>query len=109
MALCELTGSNPCAVLSELVNDDGSMMRGSQITEFAKAHDLEVISIDELSRVLPENKSAPNAWFNLSRLVSRYFWLCLLAITSSGAVVIEIPVAFIAASFSGLFWIAHKY
>ena len=58
MALCELTGSNPCAVLSELVNDDGSMMRGSQITEFAEAHDLEVISIDELSRVLPEKKSA---------------------------------------------------
>jgi 3,4-dihydroxy 2-butanone 4-phosphate synthase/GTP cyclohydrolase II len=58
MALCELTGSNPCAVLSELVNDDGSMMRGSQITEFAKAHDLEVISIDELSRVLPEKTSA---------------------------------------------------
>ena len=58
MALCELTRSNPCAVLSELVNDDGSMMRGSQITEFAKAHDLEVISIDELSRVLPKKKSA---------------------------------------------------
>ncbi len=58
MALCELTGSNPCAVLSELVNDDGSMMRGSQITEFAKAHGLEVISIDELSRVLPMKKSA---------------------------------------------------
>ena len=57
MALCELTGSNPCAVLSELVNDDGSMMRGSQITEFAKAHGLEVISIDELSRVLPMKKS----------------------------------------------------
>jgi 3,4-dihydroxy 2-butanone 4-phosphate synthase/GTP cyclohydrolase II len=57
MALCELTESNPCAVLSELVNDDGSMMRGSQITEFAKAHGLEVISIDELSRVLPMKKS----------------------------------------------------
>ena len=53
MALCELTGSNPSAVLSELVNDDGSMMRGAQITEFAKQHGLEVISIDELSRVLP--------------------------------------------------------
>jgi 3,4-dihydroxy 2-butanone 4-phosphate synthase/GTP cyclohydrolase II len=58
IALCELTGSNPCAVLSELVNDDGSMMRGSQITDFAKAHGLEVISIDELSRALPEKKSA---------------------------------------------------
>ena len=56
MALCELTGSNPSAVLSELVNDDGSMMRGGQITEFAKQHGLEIISIDQLSRVLPAKK-----------------------------------------------------
>jgi 3,4-dihydroxy 2-butanone 4-phosphate synthase/GTP cyclohydrolase II len=58
IALCELTGSNKAAVLSELVNDDGTMMRGLQITEFAKAHDLEVISIEELAiiskkRVVP--------------------------------------------------------
>ena len=53
IALCELSGSNPSAVLSELVNDDGSMMRGGQITEFAKKHGLEIISIDELARVLP--------------------------------------------------------
>ena len=57
IALCELTGSNPSAVLSELVNDDGSMMRGGQITEFAKEHGLEIISIDELARVLPVKKS----------------------------------------------------
>ena len=57
MALCELTGSNPSAVLSELVNDDGSMMRGAQISRFAEEHGLEVISIDELSRVLPVKKS----------------------------------------------------
>jgi 3,4-dihydroxy 2-butanone 4-phosphate synthase/GTP cyclohydrolase II len=57
MALCELTNSNPSAVLSELVNDDGSMMRGAQITEFAKQHGLEIISIDELARVLPVKKS----------------------------------------------------
>ena len=62
MALCELTSSNPSAVLSELVNDDGSMMRGAQITEFAKQHGLEVISIDELSRVVPvkEISAAPS-------------------------------------------------
>ena len=53
IALCELTSSNPSAVLSELVNDDGSMMRGGQITEFAKEHGLEIISIDELARALP--------------------------------------------------------
>jgi 3,4-dihydroxy 2-butanone 4-phosphate synthase/GTP cyclohydrolase II len=56
MALCELTNSNPSAVLSELVNDDGSMMRGAQITEFAAQHGLEIISIDELARVLPVKK-----------------------------------------------------
>lgn len=56
MALCELSNSNPSAVLSELVNDDGSMMRGGQITDFAKQHGLEIISIDELARVLPVKK-----------------------------------------------------
>ena len=61
IALCELTGSNPSAVLSELVNDDGSMMRGQQITDFAEEHGLEVISIDELARVLPVKESAEEA------------------------------------------------
>ena len=68
MALCELTGSNPSAVLSELVNDDGSMMRGGQITEFAMQHGLEIISIDELARALPAKKSVEASkieWANL--------------------------------------------
>lgn len=53
IALCELTDSKPAAVLSELVNDDGTMMRGSQITEFAEVHGLKVISIDELALISP--------------------------------------------------------
>ena len=68
IALCELTESNPSAVLSELVNDDGSMMRGGQITEFAKEHGLEIISIDELARELPVKKNievAKMEWANL--------------------------------------------
>jgi len=68
IALCELTESNPSAVLSELVNDDGSMMRGGQITEFAKEHGLEIISIDELARALPVKKKievAKMEWANL--------------------------------------------
>jgi len=55
IALCELTNSNPAAVLSQLVNDDGTMMRGPQITEFAKAHGLQVISIDELAKIAPKS------------------------------------------------------
>ena len=57
IALCELSESNPSAVLSELVNDDGSMMRGGQIIEFAMQHGLEIISIDELARALPVKKN----------------------------------------------------
>ena len=59
IALCELTGSNKAAVLSELVNDDGTMMRGAQITDFAKTHNLEVISIEELARI-SEKKAEPS-------------------------------------------------
>ena len=58
IALCELTGSNKAAVLSELVNDDGTMMRGTQITEFAKTHGLEIISIEDLARI-SEKKDEP--------------------------------------------------
>jgi len=68
IALCELSESNPSAVLSELVNDDGSMMRGEQITEFAKQHGLEIISIDELARALPVKKKieiSKMEWANL--------------------------------------------
>ena len=59
IALCELTGSNKAAVLSELVNDDGTMMRGAQITDFAKVHGLQIISIEELARI-SEKKVEPS-------------------------------------------------
>jgi 3,4-dihydroxy 2-butanone 4-phosphate synthase / GTP cyclohydrolase II len=68
IALCELSGSNSAAVLSELVNDDGSMMRGAQITEFAEAHGLQVISIEELARIAPQptsNLDSNLEWANL--------------------------------------------
>jgi 3,4-dihydroxy 2-butanone 4-phosphate synthase / GTP cyclohydrolase II len=58
IALCELTNSRPAAVLSELVNDDGTMMRGAQITDFAIVHGLQVISIDELARISQKKEAA---------------------------------------------------
>ena len=58
IALCELTNSRPAAVLSELVNDDGTMMRGAQITDFAIAHGLQVISIDELALISQKKEAA---------------------------------------------------
>jgi 3,4-dihydroxy 2-butanone 4-phosphate synthase/GTP cyclohydrolase II len=68
IALCELTNSNPAAVLSELVNDDGSMMRGKQILDFASEHGLAVISIDELARVLPVKKTSAKVKLEWAKL-----------------------------------------
>jgi 3,4-dihydroxy 2-butanone 4-phosphate synthase/GTP cyclohydrolase II len=46
--LCELTGSYPVAVISELVNDDGSMMRGAALEEFAAKHAIKKITIEDI-------------------------------------------------------------
>lgn len=47
--LAALAGLPAVGVLAELVNDDGTMMRGAALEAFAKAHDLLRISIDELA------------------------------------------------------------
>lgn len=46
--LCALAGLPPVGVISELVNDDGSVMKGPQITEFAKQKGLRVVTVDDL-------------------------------------------------------------
>ena len=46
--LCKLAGHEEVGVICEMVNDDGSVMRGPQISEFAKAHNIKHITIAEL-------------------------------------------------------------
>jgi 3,4-dihydroxy 2-butanone 4-phosphate synthase/GTP cyclohydrolase II len=48
--LARLAGLTPVGVLVEIVNDDGTMKRGSQLREFADKHGLAMISIDDLVR-----------------------------------------------------------
>jgi 3,4-dihydroxy 2-butanone 4-phosphate synthase/GTP cyclohydrolase II len=48
IALAELTGSYPAALLSEIVTDDGSMARGETLARFAEEHQIPVISIHEI-------------------------------------------------------------
>jgi 3,4-dihydroxy 2-butanone 4-phosphate synthase/GTP cyclohydrolase II len=48
--LARLAGRAPAGVLCELMNDDGTMVRGEQARSFAESHDLPLISIDELVR-----------------------------------------------------------
>jgi 3,4-dihydroxy 2-butanone 4-phosphate synthase/GTP cyclohydrolase II len=46
--LCKLAGLPPVGVIAELVNDDGSVMRGPQVLNFAAEHKLPQISVAEL-------------------------------------------------------------
>ena len=46
--LCRLAGLRCGGVLSELMHDDGSMMRLPSITDFAREHDIPVLSIADL-------------------------------------------------------------
>jgi 3,4-dihydroxy 2-butanone 4-phosphate synthase/GTP cyclohydrolase II len=48
IALAELTGSYPAALLSEIVAEDGSMARGETLAHFAHEHQIPIISIDEI-------------------------------------------------------------
>jgi 3,4-dihydroxy 2-butanone 4-phosphate synthase / GTP cyclohydrolase II len=46
--LARLAGLSPAGVISEIVNDDGTMKRGQELREFADEHGLRMISIDDL-------------------------------------------------------------
>ncbi len=46
--LCRLAGLPPVGVLSELMNDNGTVMRGPEVVAFAAKHNLAYVSIAEL-------------------------------------------------------------
>jgi len=46
--LCRLAGLPPVGVLAELMNDDGTVMRGPAVAAFAERHKLQQISIADL-------------------------------------------------------------
>lgn len=46
--LARLAGLPRAGVLAELINDDGTMMRGQRLRDFADAHGLVLISIEDL-------------------------------------------------------------
>src|SRR6185312_2049647 len=46
--LCRLAGLEPVGVISELMNDDGSVMKGPQVAAFADKHKLKHVTIADL-------------------------------------------------------------
>lgn len=69
VALSYLVGAQPLCLLSEIVNDDGSMARGAALAAFAAQHSIPMISVEELKSVAPvaltESISFEFAWAEL--------------------------------------------
>ena len=55
LALCELASQGESGVLSELVNDDGTVMKGQQIFDFAAKYEIPVVTIEDLALFALEN------------------------------------------------------
>jgi 3,4-dihydroxy 2-butanone 4-phosphate synthase len=48
--LARLAGFDPCGVLCELTNPDGTMARMPEILSFSRRHDFPVLSVEDLAR-----------------------------------------------------------
>jgi len=69
--LCKLANLQPAAVICEIMNEDGTMARNSDLEKFSKTYDIPIITIEELIVFQSENQpylegSAP------ARFPSRY-------------------------------------
>lgn len=53
VALSHLVGAAPLCLLSEIVNDDGSMARGASLDAFAAQHSIPMISVAQLKELVP--------------------------------------------------------
>lgn len=47
--IAELAGLRPAAILCELMNDDGTMLRGQQVRDYAARHGLVIVSVAALA------------------------------------------------------------
>ena len=55
VALSRIVGAQPLCLLSEIVNDDGSMARGASLDAFAAEHKIPMISVEELKNYVANN------------------------------------------------------
>lgn len=62
VALSHLVGAQPVCLLSEIVNEDGSMARGASLTAFAQQHSIPMISVEELKGIAAPTPTAQSSF-----------------------------------------------
>lgn len=59
--MSRLAGLTPAGVICEVMREDGEMMRLPELIEFAKTHDLPIISVEQIAQWRREHESTPEA------------------------------------------------
>jgi len=69
LELCRMAGLEPAAVICEIINEDGTMARRTDLDEFAKKHSIPVVSIEELIEYRLNDPAIHAEWLKPSALV----------------------------------------
>jgi len=54
--LAKICGAQPGAIICEILNEDGTLMRGAALRDFAKQHNLSITSVDEIIKYRKMNE-----------------------------------------------------
>ena len=54
--LARLAGLTPAGVICEIMREDGEMMRLDELVDFAKAHDLPIVSVEQIAQWRQKNE-----------------------------------------------------
>lgn len=55
--LCKLAGLSPTGVICELMHDDGTMMKGSELVSYALEHSLILLTIEDIVEVIKASRT----------------------------------------------------
>jgi 3,4-dihydroxy 2-butanone 4-phosphate synthase/GTP cyclohydrolase II len=75
VVMAAAVGVKPIVAISELVNEDGSMMRGQSLINFATQHQIEIITIEDLAKELSQitfESSKEIRWAKLPREINEW-------------------------------------
>ena len=75
VVMAAAVGAKPIVAISELVNEDGSMMRGQSLIDFAAQHQIEIITIEDLAKEFSQISFESNKeirWAKLPREINEW-------------------------------------
>lgn len=105
--MCRMVGETEVGVISELVNEDGSMMRGLELEQFSIAHDIPVVTIEtllsEISKQVGDAGNPESAKSKKDSNSAHLHWAILPRFSST----LNKPVKWEIASYSGQGGVDH--